>query len=112
MEKLGAPPARKRYSSDLSARDWQRLEPLLPVRRRSKWPLLSVVNAVLYVLKNGCLWRDLPGDFPPWGTVYWYFANWQDAGVLDELNACLNVACRENAPKKRRPPASLLTRKA
>ena len=112
MKKLGAPPARKRYSSDLSARDWQRLEPLLQVRRRSKWLLLSVVNAVLYVLKNGCLWRDLPGDFPPWGTVYWYFAKWQDAGVLDELNTCLNVACRENAPKKRCPPASLLTRKA
>jgi transposase len=58
---------RKRYSSDLSARDWQRLKPLLRVRRRSKWPLVEVVNAVLYVLKNGCLWRDLPGDFPPWG---------------------------------------------
>ena len=111
MEKVIALTARKQYSSDLSARDWQRLA-LLQVRRRSKWLLLSVVNAVLYVLKNGCLWRDLPGDFPPWGTVYWYFAKWQDAGILDELNACLNVACRENAPKKRSPPASLSTRKA
>ena len=92
---------RKRYSSDLLARDWQRLEPLLRVRRRSKWPLVEVVNAVLYVLKNGCLWRDLPGDFPPWGTVYWYFAKWQREGILEELSACLNVDCRENTPKKR-----------
>ena len=46
---------RKRYSSDLSVHDWQRLEALLRVRRRSKWPLVEVVNAVLYVLKNGCL---------------------------------------------------------
>ena len=99
-------PVRKRYGSDLSVRDWQRLEPLLPVRRRSKWPLLEVVNAVLYVLKNGCVWRDLPGDFPPWATVYWYFGKWQEEGVLDELNACLNAACRENAPKKRSPLAS------
>ena len=38
---------RKRYSSDLSDRDWQRLEPLLQVQRHSKWPLMSVVNAVL-----------------------------------------------------------------
>lgn len=90
---------RKRYSSDLSPRDWQRLEPLLRVRRRSKWPLVEVVNAVLYVLKNGCLWRDLPGDFPPWGTVYWYFAKWQREGILDELNTCLTVDCRENTPK-------------
>ncbi len=105
-------PARKRYSSDLSARDWERLEPLLQARRRSKWPLLDLVNAVLYVLKNGCMWRDLPGDFPPWGTVYWYFSKWQDSGVLDELNACLNAACRENAPQKPSPPASSSIRKA
>jgi len=99
MEKLAAPSARKRYSSGLSARHWQRVEPLLQARRRSKWPLLNVVNAGRHVLKNGCLWRDLPGDLPSWGTVYWYFAKWQDAGVLKELNAFLNAACRENAPK-------------
>jgi transposase len=106
MEDVTQVPARKRYTSDLSARDWQRLEPLLRVRRRSKWPLLDLVNAVMYVLKNGCMWRDLPGDFPPWGTVYWYFSKWQDEGVLEELNACLNVVCRENAPKKPSPRAS------
>ena len=97
---------RKRYSSDLSARDWPRLEPLLRVRRRSKWPLVEVVNAVLYVLKNGGLWRDLPGDFPPRGTVHWYFAKWEREGILAELNACLTVDCRVNTPQKRRPPAS------
>lgn len=106
METMAQRPARKRYSSDLSARDWARLEPLLQVRRRSKWPLLALVNAVLYVLKNGCMWRDLSGDFPPWGTVYWYFGKWQDTGVLDELNACLNAACRENTPPKCSPRAS------
>ena len=46
---------RKRYSSDLSARDWQHLEPLLLMRRRGKWPLVEVVNTILYVLKNGCV---------------------------------------------------------
>ncbi|RZK40511.1 MAG: transposase [Hymenobacter sp.] len=74
---------------------------LAHVRRRSKWALLELVNAILYVLKNGCLWRDVPGEFPPWGTVYWYFSKWQQEGVLDEINACLVVDCRENAKKKR-----------
>ena len=106
METIASLPARKRYRSDLSIREWQRVEPLLQVRRRSKWPLLELVNAVLYVLKNGCMWRDLPGDFPPWGTVYWYFGKWQNEGVLDELNACLNVACREKSPKKPSRPVS------
>ena len=108
MEATATLGRRKAYSSDLSAHDWQRLEPLLlaHVRRRSKWPRMELVNAMLYVLKNGCLWRDVPGEFPPWGTVYWYFSKWQDSGVLDEINACLVVDCRENAQKKRRPLAS------
>ena len=72
---------RKRYSSDLPVRDWQHLAPLLLVRRRSKWPLVEVVNAILDVLKNGCVWRDLPGKLPPWGTVYWYFAKWEADGT-------------------------------
>jgi len=55
---------RKRYSADLSARDWQQLAPLLRVRRRSKWPLGEVGNAVLYVLKNGGRWR-YPAIFHP-----------------------------------------------
>ncbi len=33
-----------------------------PLRRRSKWLLVEVVDSGLYVLKNGCLWRDLPGE--------------------------------------------------
>ena len=42
----------KRYSSDLSARQWQRLAPLLVVRRTSKWPLQAVVNGIFYVLSH------------------------------------------------------------
>lgn len=108
MEATAPLSKRKIYSSDLSAYEWQRLEPLLLtyVRRRSKWPLRELVNAILYVLKNGCLWRDVPGEFPPWGTVYWYFSKWQDSGVLDGINACLVADCRDNAQKKPSPVAS------
>ncbi|WP_092740417.1 transposase [Hymenobacter psychrophilus] len=103
---------RKRYSSDLSAHDWQQLEPLLVVRRRGKWPLWEVVNAIFYVLKNGCVWRDLPGDLPPWGTVYWYFAKWEVDGTWQRVNTCLNVSSREWAEKKPGPRPSSSTRKA
>ncbi len=91
---------RKRYSSDLARRDWEYLAPLLVVRRQGKWPLAEVVNAILYVLKNGCVWRDLPGDFPPWGTAYWYFAKWQADGTWERVSTCLNVSSREAAQKK------------
>lgn len=91
--------ARKRYSSDLSARDWAQLEALGLVRRRGKWPLVEVVNAILYVLKNGCVWRDLP----PWGTVYWYFAKWEADGTWQRVSTCRNVSSRERAEKKLGP---------
>ena len=103
MEQASEQAARKRYSSGLSARDWQQLEPLLVVRRRGKWPLKEVVNAILYVLKNGCVWRDLPGDLPPWGTVYWYFGKWEADGTWQRTSSCLNVSGRERAKKKPAP---------
>ncbi|WP_373514911.1 transposase, partial [Persicitalea sp.] len=62
-----APAAR----SDLPAASWQVIEKIIRVRRLSKWDLKQIVNAVLYVTKNGCVWRDVPGEFPPWQTVYW-----------------------------------------
>ena len=63
-----------RYTSDLTDRQWEHLAPLLRFQRRSKWPLREVVNAIRYVLKNGSGWRDVPRDFPPFPTVYYYFA--------------------------------------
>jgi putative transposase len=39
--------------------------------------LREVVNGIFYVLKTGCQWRNLPGDFPPSGTVYHYFNTWR-----------------------------------
>ena len=68
--------ATQKYSSDLPAVSWQVIEKIIQVRRRSKWELREIVNAVLYVTKNGCVWRDLPGDFPVWQTVYYYYASW------------------------------------
>ena len=101
----------KKYTSDLRAEDWQRIEPLIPVRRRSKWPLEQVVNGILYVLKNGCGWRDLPGEFPCWNTVHYYFAKWGKKGVWENINACLVVDYREKNPadeKKNAEPTTLI----
>ena len=100
----------KKYTSDLEAEDWARIEQLIVVKRRSKWPLLEVVNAILYVLKNGCGWRDLPGEFPCWNTVHYYFAKWGEDGTWENINACLLADYREKMPtteKKTPNPPSL-----
>ena len=47
------------------------------------------MNAILYVDRTGVQWRYLPHDFPPWETVYGYFAKWQKDGVFAQLNGLL-----------------------
>jgi putative transposase len=40
-----------------------------------------VIEAIFYLLRTGCQWRQLPREFPAWNTVYWYFRSWQRTGV-------------------------------
>ena len=67
-----------RYASDLTDAEWRLLEPLLPrpcrQGRRWAWPQRKVINAIFYVLRAGCAWRLLRDSFPPWRTIYRWFA--------------------------------------
>jgi putative transposase len=62
------------YPTDLTDAQWALLAPHLPAQRLGSRPrsvdLRTVVDAILYLLRTGCQWRMLPGDFPPWGTVW------------------------------------------
>ena len=67
------------YSSNLSDAEWEVLELLLrdilPKKKRtrpSNWSQREIVDGILYQLKNGCNWQDLPRDLPPYSTVYWH----------------------------------------
>jgi transposase len=62
-----------RYPSDTNDEQWALIEPLLPPvktgGRPEKHSRRAVVDAILYVVRTGCAWRQLPADFPPWQTV-------------------------------------------
>ena len=64
---------------------------IIQVRRRHKWDLKQIVNAVLCVTENGCVWRDVPGEFPPWQTVYYDYAKWVKDGTWKNTSDCLTV---------------------
>ena len=74
---------RNPYPTDLSAEQWQLLEPMLPppflVGRKRRVELREIVNAMLYLTRAGCAWRLLPQQFPSWQTVYYYFRCWRDS---------------------------------
>jgi transposase len=77
------------YPSDLTDPQWALVEPLLPSPntggRHERHPCHHVVGAIVYVGRTGCAWRQLPRDFPPWQTVYRYFAAWSAHGTLEAV---------------------------
>ena len=72
----------RRYPTDLTDRQWELVEPLLPepppgpAGRPPSHAKREIVNAILYHVRAGGAWRMLPKDFPPWQTVYGYFRDW------------------------------------
>ena len=70
------------YPSDISREQFEQIRPLLESARKKTKPrtvdLHEVFCAVLYLLKSGCQWRMLPGEFPKWRTVHSYFAQWSE----------------------------------
>jgi transposase len=51
------------------------------------------------VVRTGCSWRQLPVDFPPWQTVYWYFQRWSAEGAVDRLHDALRDQLRAEADR-------------
>ena len=89
----------KRYPSDLTDAQWELIEPLVPAPRSGGRPAVHsrrrVVDAILYVNRTGCAWRQLPHDFPPWATVFWYHQRWREDGVVDRLHDALRDRVRD-----------------
>ena len=109
-----ARPQARGYPSDLTDAQWQVIVPHLPARapggrgRPRVWPLRCVVEAILYVDRTGCAWRYLPADFPPWRTVYGYFAAWRDDGTLARLHDALRAQVRAAAGRNAEPTAAII----
>ena len=92
------------YPTDLTDEQWAVLEPLLPAMlcgtrlggRPERHRRRTMIDAMFYVADNGCKWRALPKDFPPWQTVHGMLARWKRdgvwAGVVDLLRARVRVA--------------------
>src|SRR3954471_10136057 len=100
---------RKPYPSDLTDKAWAILEPLIPPAapggRPRKTDMRQVVNAIFYRNRNGCTWRALPRDFPPWRTVYNYFKWWKWDGTWRAINDALRPQVRRQAGREPTPSA-------
>ena len=65
-------------------------------------------NALRYVVRTGCQWRQLPHEFPPWAAVYQQTRRWLNAGVFDSLSDDLRILLREAHSRAAEPSACIL----
>lgn len=68
----------------ITKKQYRRIAMCFPVHRgKIHLSNLEVLNAILYVLENGCKWRSLPKSYGPWHTIYTRMNRWAKSGVLD-----------------------------
>jgi transposase len=72
----------------------------VPVGYSTNWTKRAIIDGILYQLKNGCNWEDLPKEFPPYSTVYWHYKQWRAAGAIEVLMQALHEQVREQSKKK------------
>jgi putative transposase len=100
------------YPSDLTDEQWQLIRPLLPPPSRVGRPRevcrRQVINAILYVNRTGCQWRQLPRDFPNWRTVYDLFWHWRLHGVWQTIHDTLRERLRRAEGRKPTPSAAIV----
>src|SRR6266536_1255148 len=80
------------HRHELSDTQWQKIAPL--IRRHGRGSKLgdrSFVNAVIFMLRTGTSWRDLPDRYGRWKTVYNRFASWSKAGHFERIFKALQL---------------------
>ena len=99
---------RQPYPSDLTDAQWEVLKPLYSNLRVYKWSKRELTNALLYVVKTGCQWRQLLHDFPPFQTVYSFYRRAKEKGLLDKILEFLVEKTCQQAGRKPAPSYTII----
>ena len=70
---------------ELKKEQYEKIKECFPKQRKpAKISNLEVLNAVLYVVENGCKWRRLPKEYGDWHVIYVRVNRWAKKGVLQD----------------------------
>lgn len=85
----------KTYQTDITESQWKVIKNIVDAdKRKRKYSIRKVVDALLYIAKTGVQWRMLPKDFAPWQSVYYYFRKWKNDGLIEEVYDVLTEKVR------------------
>ena len=99
----------------LTDQQWELVEDLFPPPARTGRPRRDrreILDGILWILRTGAPWRDLPGELGPWATAWDLFDTWNDDGTLDAILSQLSLAAsnsRRIAVRPTRRPKVLST---
>ncbi len=104
------------YPTDMTDEEWAALEPALPVMlcgtplggRPEKHSRRTMIDAMFYIDDNGCKWRALPRDYPPFSTVHAMFTRWTEDGVWADVIDILRPQAREAGGRDPEPSAAAI----
>jgi transposase len=81
---------------ELTDAEWARLRPLLPPQRpragRPRHDHRTVLGGILWVVRNGASWRDLPLRYGKWERAYRRYRLWSDTGLWERILSVLRSA--------------------
>lgn len=102
----------KRYPSDPTDEEWDRIAPLMPKPARRGRPrevaFREVINAVRYLVRSGCGWRMLPVHFGPWRTVYGWFRDLARRFLFQSIHDVALMLDRERVGRGASPSAGVI----
>jgi putative transposase len=105
----------KNYPTNLTDDEWKQIQSLVPKAKSGRGkrgrPALDrriLMNAILYVVRGGNAWRLLPGDFPPWQTVYGYFRRWSQDWTWTFIHDVLRDWLRKSEGRQVAPTAAII----
>ncbi len=105
---------RQPYPTDLTDAEWDCIRGFFPLRppglvgRPREIDYRDIVDAILYLVRTGCQWRNLPHDFPCYSTVSDYYHCWRKNGLLERIHAALRAHVRKQAGKESEPSVVLI----
>ena len=103
---------RKRYPSDLTEAEWERIAPLIPPAKPGGRPrvvdMRDVLNGIFYVAREGISWRAMPHDLTYFGVCYWYHRRFQEDGTWEAINDALRKELRVAAGRDPEPSVAII----
>ena len=103
---------RRKYTSEMSRKQWKRLKWMLPKSKGAGRPIeldiRLVINGIFYILVTGCQWRNLPNDYPNPNSVYYHYHKWCRNGTWQRINQQMVYLERRRCGRFPRPSAGVL----